>query len=74
MEEELKECELLDIAEHLEPDILLRLAIKLSFSTAEYLRMKESHQSELAFIILYKWPPQPVYKVAHNTHPKHDHS
>ena len=51
----MKECELLGIAEHLEPDILLRLAIKLSFSTAEYLRMKESHQSELAFIILYKW-------------------
>ena len=51
----MKECELLDIAEHLEPDILLRLAIKLSFSTAEYLRMKESHQSELAFFILYKW-------------------
>ena len=51
----MKECELLDIAEHLEPDILLRLAIKLSFSVAEYLRMKESHTSELAFIILYKW-------------------
>ena len=51
----MKECELLDIAEYLEPDILLRLAIKLSFSTAEYLRMKESHQSELAFFILYKW-------------------
>ena len=52
----MEECELLDIAEDLEPDILLRLAIKLSFSTAEYLRMKKSHPSgELAFIILYKW-------------------
>ena len=51
----MEECELLDIAEDLEPDILLRLAIKLSFSTAEYLRMKESHQSELAFMVLYKW-------------------
>ena len=51
----MEECELLDIAEHLEPDILLRLAIKLSFSTAEYLRMKESHTSELALMILYKW-------------------
>ena len=56
MEEELEECELLDIAEHLEPDSLHRLAIKLSLSTAEYLRMKESHISgELAFFILYKW-------------------
>ena len=51
----MEEDELMDIAKCLEPDILLRLAIKLSFSTAEYLRMKESHTSELAFFILYKW-------------------
>ena len=52
----MEQCELLDIAEHLEPDSLHRLAIKLSFSVAEYLRMKESHTSgELGFFILYKW-------------------
>ena len=52
----MEECELLDIAEHLEPDSLHRLAIKLSFSVAEYLRIKESHTSgELALLILYKW-------------------
>ena len=51
----MEECELLNIAEHLEPDALLHLAIKLSFSAAEYLRMKEFHTSELAFMILYKW-------------------
>ena len=52
----MEESELLDIAKRLEPDILLDLAIKLSFSVAEYLRMKESHTSgELAFMILYKW-------------------
>ena len=55
VDEELEECELLDIAEHLKPDALLRLAIKLSLSAAEYLRMKESHRSELAFMILYRW-------------------
>ena len=51
---ELEECELLDIAEHLEPDTLLRLAIKLSFSTTEYLRMKRE-EDDLTHMILYKW-------------------
>ena len=51
----MEEDELMDIAKCLEPDALLHLAIKLSFSVAEYLRMKESHTSELAFMVLYKW-------------------
>ena len=51
---ELEECELLDIAEHLEPDALLRLAIKLSFSTTEYQKMKRE-EDDLTYLILYKW-------------------
>ena len=54
MNEELEEYELLDIAEHLEPDVLLRLAIKLSFSTTEYQKMKRE-EDDLAFTALYKW-------------------
>ena len=54
MNKDLEECELLDIAEHLEPDALLRLAIKLSFSTTEYQKMKRE-KDDLAYAILYKW-------------------
>ena len=54
MNKDLEECELLDIAEHLEPDALLRLAIKLSFSTTEYQKMKRE-EDDLAYMILYKW-------------------
>ena len=54
MGEELTECELWDIADHLESKILHRLATNLSFSTAEYLRMK-TEEDHLAFMVLYKW-------------------
>ena len=50
----MEECELLDIAEHLEPDALLRLAIKLSFSTTEFQKMKRE-EDDLTYMILYKW-------------------
>ena len=53
MNKELEECELLDIAELLEPDALLRLAIRLSFSTTEYQKMKRE-EDDLAYMILYK--------------------
>ena len=55
MNEELTERELLDIADRLEPDVLFHLALNLSISTVEYLRMEESHQKKLAYMILYKW-------------------
>ena len=54
MNKELEECELLDIAEHIEPDALLRLAIRLSFSITEYQKMKRQ-EDDLAYMILYKW-------------------
>ena len=53
--EELTELELLDIADRLEPDVLFHLALNLSISTVEYLRMEESHQNKLAYMLLYKW-------------------
>ena len=52
--EELTELELWDIADHLESKILHRLATNLSFSTAEYMRMK-TEEDNLAYMILYKW-------------------
>ena len=54
MDEELTELELWDIADRLEPKILHRLATNLSFSTAEYLRMK-TEEDDLAYMMLYKW-------------------
>ena len=48
------ERELWDIADHLEPTILHRLATNLSFSTADYQRMK-TEEDDLAFNVLYKW-------------------
>ena len=54
MGEELTERELWDIADHLESKILHRLATNLSFSTAEYLRMR-TEEDNLAFMVLYKW-------------------
>ena len=53
--EELTELELLDIAHRLEPDVLFDLALNLSISTVEYLRMEESHKNKLAYMLLYKW-------------------
>ena len=56
MNEDLTEKELLKIADCLEPNILLPLAIQLSLDTSEYLRMEEEILKEnLAFMILYKW-------------------
>ena len=54
MDEELTELELWDIADRLEPKRLHRLATSLSFSTAEYLRMK-TEKDDLAYMLLYKW-------------------
>ena len=55
LNEELTELELLDIADRLEPDVLFCLALNLSFSTTEFMRMEESHKNRLAYMILYKW-------------------
>ena len=54
MNEELTELELWDIVDHLESKTPHRLATNLSFSTAEYQRMK-IEEPDLAYMILYKW-------------------
>ena len=54
VDEELTELELWDIADRLESKILHRLATNLSFSTADYLRMK-TEEDDLAYMMLYKW-------------------